>query len=138
MWILYGLLAALAAALMTIAGKIGIKNVDPTIATTIRACFMAVLMIAVSVTTKKTALLSTIDGKALRWIAVAAVFGALSWLFYFLGLQQTSASKLAALDRLSLPLIILFSVLLLNEKLTWQLALGGILVAGGAILIART
>lgn len=138
MWILYGLLAALTAALMTIAGKIGLKGVDSTLATTIRACFMALFMVGVSVTTQKTALLSSIDGKALRWIMIAALFGALSWLFYFLGLQQTSASKLAALDRLSLPLIILFSVLLLNEKLTWQLALGGALVAAGAILIIRS
>lgn len=137
MWILYGLLAALTAALMTIAGKIGLKGIDSTLATTIRACFMAIFMVGVSLATRKTALLSTVDGKALRWIAIAAVFGALSWLFYFLGLQQTSASKLAALDRLSLPLIILFSVLLLNEKLSWQLALGGMLVASGAILIAR-
>lgn len=137
MWILYGLLAALTAALMTIAGKIGLKGVDPTIATTVRACFMALFMIGVSLLTRKAALLSTMNNKAWQWIVVAALFGALSWLFYFLGLQQTSASKLAALDRLSLPLIILFSILLLNEKLTWPLALGGILVACGAILIAR-
>ncbi len=137
MWILYGLLAGLTAALMTICAKIGLKNVDSTLATTVRALIMAGFMVGASLVTKKFALLQTIDGRAWRWIALAGALGALSWLFYFLGLQQTSASKLAALDRLSLPFIILLSVLLLNEKLSWPLAAGGVLVTVGAILIAR-
>lgn len=137
MWILYGLLAGLTAALMTICAKIGLKNIDSTLATTIRATLMCAFMVGASLVTKKFSLLPSLDGRAWRWIVVAAVLGALSWLFYFLGLQLTSASKLAALDRLSLPFIILFSVLLLGEKPSWSLALGGTLVTAGAILIAR-
>lgn len=137
MWILYGLLAGLTAALMTICAKIGLKNIDSTLATTIRATIMCAFMIGASLVTKKFSLLPSLDGRAWRWIVLAGVLGALSWLFYFLGLQQTTASKLAALDRLSLPFILVLSVLLLSEKPTWPLAIGGTLVTAGAILIAR-
>lgn len=136
MWIIYGLLAALTAALMTIVSKVGLKNVDPTLATAIRSVVMCVFMVTVALTTRATTALSRLDLKSLGVIMVAGVFGALSWLFYFLGLRDTTASKLASLDRLSLPLIIVFSTLLLGEVMTWRLALGGVLVTAGAILIA--
>ncbi len=136
MWILYGSLAALTAALMTIVGKIGLKNVDPTLATGIRSFFMFAFMAGITIVTGKTKGWNTLDARDIGWIVLAAVFGALSWLFYFLGLKATTASKLASLDRLSLPLIILFSVLLLGEHYSWKLLLGGLFVTFGAILVA--
>jgi len=136
MWIVYGLLSALTAALMTVAGKIGLAKVDPTLATGIRSFFMFVFMTMIVFATGKFKGWNALVGKEYGWIIVAAIFGALSWLFYFLGLQQTTASKLASLDRLSLPLIILFSLLFLSEKFSWQLVGGGALVTLGAVLIA--
>jgi len=135
MWIVYGLLSAFTAALTTIAGKIGLKKVDPTLATGIRSFFMFVFMTGIVFATGKFKGWQSLAGKEYGWIVIAAVFGALSWLFYFLGLQATTASKLASLDRLSLPLIILFSILFLSEAFSWRLVIGGILVTIGAIVI---
>lgn len=136
MWIVYGLLAAATAACMTILAKIGLKNVDATLATGIRSFFMFVFMLGVLLVTGKVKGIEHLSGKDLLFIIGAAVFGAASWLFYFLGLRLTSAPKLASLDRLSLPLIILFSFLLLGEDFSWKLVGGGLLVTAGAILIA--
>ena len=136
MWIVYGLLAALFAALMTVAGKVGLKKVDPTLATGIRSFVMFLFMAGVLLTTGKAKNWNSLASKEYIWIVVAAVFGALSWLFYFIGLKETTASKLASLDRLSLPLIIFFSILFLGEAFSWKLVFGGALVAAGAIIIA--
>lgn len=138
MWIVYGLLAAVTAAFMTILGKIGLKSVDPTLATGIRSFFMFLFMVGVVAVSGKTKGLEHLSGRDLIFIIGAAVCGATSWFFYFLGLRLTSASKLASLDRLSLPLIILFSLLLLGEDFSWKLVGGGFLVTIGAILIAFT
>lgn len=135
MWIVYGLLAALTAALMTIVGKMGLAHVNATLATGIRSFFMFIFMAGILAVTGNYKQIQTLHGKDVSLIILAAMFGALSWLFYFIGLQQTSASKLASLDRLSLPLIILFSVLFLGEAFSWKLALGGALVTAGAIVI---
>lgn len=136
MWIVYGLLSALTAALMTITGKIGLKTIDPTLATAMRSMFMFLFMATTVAASGKVQAISKIQTKDWGIIALAGIFGAASWLFYFLGLKATTASKLAALDRLSLPMIILFSVIFLAEKMTWQLVAGGIIVTIGAILIA--
>lgn len=136
MWSLYALFAAIAAALMTIVGKIGLKNIDPTLATGIRSLFMFLFMLAVVFLSGKYRGLESIDRHALAAISISAIFGALSWLFYFLALRDGSASRVAAIDRTSIVFIILLSALFLAEKLTWKIATGGILVAIGAILIA--
>lgn len=136
MWAIYAILGAIAAAFMTILGKIGLKGVDATFATGIRSFFMFAFMMAVLGATGRFRMLPTLDATAIWFIIGSAVFGALSWLFYFIALSQEQSSKVAALDRLSLIMVIVFSVLVLAEKLTWKLAVGGILASVGIVLIA--
>lgn len=135
MWILFGLLAGLTAALMTISAKIGLKSIDPVLATTVRSIIMAACMVGVATATQKWHTLNTIDSRGWKWMIAAALFGALSWLFYFFGLQQASATRLAALDRLSLPLIVLLSALVLHETISPRVIAGTILATGGILLM---
>jgi len=136
MWLLFATLSALTAALMTIAGKIGLKDVDPTLATGMRSLFMFLLMAGIVLVSGKMKGLAQIDHKGFYIILISAVFGALSWLFYFLALRSGTASKVAAIDRLSLILVIVISVLFLAEKLSIKLALGSIMATIGIVLIA--
>lgn len=135
MWLLYALGAAITAALMTIVGKIGLKGIDPTFATGIRSFFMFVFMTLVVIFSGKLKNFSSLDKNAVLAIVVSAVFGALSWLFYFLALKDGTANKVAAIDRLSIVFIILMSALFLAEKLTLKTAIGGLLIAMGAVAI---
>ena len=45
--------------------------------------------------------------------------------------QLGPASKVAPIDKLSVALVVLFSVLFLGETLTWKVALGGFLICSG-------
>lgn len=135
MWLLYALGSAVTAALMTIVGKIGLKNIDPTFATGIRSFFMFVFMVLIVLASGKIKGFSTLDKNSLLAIIVSAIFGALSWLCYFLALKTGSANRVSAIDRTSIVFIIALSALFLAEKLTWKVAIGGILISLGAILI---
>ncbi len=134
-WVIFALLSAISAALVAIFGKIGVSNIDSTLATTVRAIIMALFLILVSFALGKYQLITTIDSKALGFIILAGISGALSWLFYFLALQLGPASGVAALDRLSVVFVLIFSVLFLAEKLTFYKLLGAILITIGAILM---
>lgn len=136
MWLILSIGAAVTAALMTIVAKIGLKDIDPTLATGIRSLFMFLFMAVVVIATGKIKMLDGIDHKAVWVIVISALFGALSWLFYFLALRVAPASKVAAIDKLSLIFVVVFSVLFLADKLTPKLAAGGILATIGIILIA--
>ncbi|PIS41505.1 MAG: EamA family transporter [Candidatus Kerfeldbacteria bacterium CG08_land_8_20_14_0_20_42_7] len=135
-WIIYALLSAVFAALVAIFGKIGIKNIDSTLATTVRSVIMATFLIIVAIASKKTALLSTIHGKAFTYIVLSGIAGALSWLFYFVALRNGPTSGVAALDRLSVVFVLVLAALFLGESLTWKSGIGISLIAIGAVFVA--
>lgn len=136
-WLIYASLSAATAALVAIFGKIGLKNVDPTLATTVRAGVMFACMVAASFALKKFGGLSTLSGKPLLMILLAGLAGAASWLFYFMALKSGSASNVASVDRLSVVLVIIMAALFLGEKFTAQVALGAVLMTVGAVLVIR-
>jgi transporter family protein len=136
-YIILALLSALTASLVAIFGKLGLKNVDPTIATTIRSLIMAGFLVIVSLFLKKfeNFSLNLFTSKDWLLIILAGISGALSWLFYFLALKFGPASHVAVIDRLSLVFVILLSALILGEVFNLKVFLGMILIVIGAILI---
>lgn len=138
MWLFYAFLSALTAALVAIFAKLGLKDIDSTLATTIRAIIMAAFLIAVSISFKKFNGFSFSDLAGKEWVLItlAGIAGALSWLFYFLAIKTGAVSGVVAIDRLSIVFVIILAALFLGEALTLKSFLGALLMAGGAILIA--
>lgn len=135
-WILYALLSAVFAALVAIFGKIGIANVDTTLATTVRSIIMAAFLFCTSLALRKLPLLGSINRKAILFIVLSGLAGALSWLFYFLALKRGSAPGVAAIDRLSVVFVLILALLILGEHLTWKSGLGAFFITVGAVLMA--
>jgi transporter family protein len=136
-YIILALFSALTASLVAIFGKLGLKNIDPTIATTIRSLIMAVFLVIVSLFLKRfeNFSLNLFTSKDWLLIILAGISGALSWLFYFWALKFGPASHVAVIDRLSLVFVILLSALILGETFNLKVFVGMILIVLGAILI---
>ncbi len=135
-WILYASLSAVFASLVSIFGKIGLKNVDSTLATTVRSVVMAGFLVLTSLALGKYKTLSSIDGRTFLFIALSGIAGATSWLFYFFSLKNGPAGGVAALDRLSIVFVVILAALFLGEGITWKTGLGSVLILSGAILFA--
>ena len=138
MWIFYALLSALTAALVAIFAKAGLREVDPTLATTLRSLIMAAFLLLVSWGLGKFQdfSISGLHIKAWGFLILAGLAGASSWLFYFLALKEGRASAVVAIDRLSIVFVILLATVFLSETLTWRTITGGLLVVLGAIMIS--
>jgi transporter family protein len=135
-WLIYSLLSAILAAFVAVFGKIGLKDVDPTLATTVRAGIMFSSLLLITLYLGKFNNFSQLNNKAIVFIFISGLAGALSWLFYFFALKNGQASKVAAIDRLSLVFVFLFSLAVLGEKLEIKTILGIILMVVGAIIIS--
>jgi transporter family protein len=135
-WVILAVLSAVSAAFVAIFGKIGIKNVDTITATTARAIVMALVLVVVSIVLGKVKLVGEIQNKALAFIVLSGLAGALSWVFYFLALKRGPAAGVAALDRTSVVFVLVLAFIFLAEKITWKSALGAGLLTVGAILMA--
>jgi bacterial/archaeal transporter family protein len=137
-WLIFALLSAITAALVTIFAKIGVQSLDSTLATTVRTIIMAILLVLISLSTKRLNQFSfaSITGREYFFIFLSAIAGALSLLFYFAALKNGQAGKVATIDRMSLIFIALLSFLFLGEKLQPRGIVGIIFVVFGAILVS--
>lgn len=138
MWVIYALLSAVTAALVAIFAKLGLREVDPTLATTLRSIIMTVFLLVLAVMLGKFEKFewSAVSGKDWGLLVLAGVAGALSWLFYFAALRQGVASAVVAIDRLSIVFVILLAAAFLSETLSWRTGLGATLMVAGAMLIS--
>ncbi|MFA7308841.1 MAG: EamA family transporter [Patescibacteria group bacterium] len=136
LYILYAILSAFFAALVAIFGKLGLKDVDPTIATTVRVAVMMAFFLVVATALSKWKLISQIDNHALGWIAASGIAGAISWFFYFIALKAGPVGVVTVIDRTSVVFALVFAALFLAEGITWKTGLGGLLVLAGAILVS--
>lgn len=136
MWIFYALGSAGFASLVGIFGKFGLKNVDSTFATTIRAVIMATFLILVSLSLGKFKgfSFSTLESKAWLFIALSGIAGALSWLCYFYAIKYGPVIQVIAIDKLSIVFAAILAVLFLSEQVTTYKVLGVSLIALGAFL----
>lgn len=137
-WLFYALLSAASAALVAIFGKIGLQHLDANTATAIRAIVMALFLVGVVIAQGKLNLVGTVfaDKKALLFIVLSGVAGALSWLFYFMAIKSGEVSKVAPIDKLSVVFAVVLAVILFGEKVSWVAGIGIALITGGALMVA--
>lgn len=138
LWLTYALLSAVTAALVAIFGKIGLQNIDANAATAIRSVIMALFLLGVIAVQGKFSQLGEIflQKKALSFIALSGVAGALSWLFYFLALKYGKVSQVGPIDKLSVVIAVILAFIFLGEKISWIHVVGVALIAIGALLVA--
>ncbi|MDP9564751.1 UNVERIFIED_ORG: transporter family protein [Kosakonia oryzae] len=137
-WLIYALLSAVTAALVAIFGKIGLQHLDANTATAIRAVVMAVFLVGVVVAQGKLSLVATVlaDKKALLFVVLSGVAGALSWLFYFMAIKSGNVSRVAPIDKLSVVFAVILAVILFGEKVSLIAAAGVALITAGALMVA--
>lgn len=137
-WLIYALLSAISAAMVAIFGKMGLQHLDANTATAIRAVIMALFLVGVVVVQGKLNLISEIieNRKALFFIALSGIAGALSWLFYFMAIKNGQVSQVAPIDKLSVVFAVIFAVILFGEKISLIAAGGVALITVGALMVA--
>ncbi|WP_297489808.1 EamA family transporter [Thermococcus sp.] len=134
-YIVYAVLAAFFAALVPIFGKLGLRDVNPTLATAMRAVIMALFLAGVALASGSTGV-AEIDGRALLLINLSGLAGALSWLFYFMAIKNGRVPAVIAIDKTSVALAIFLSWLVLGSRINLKTALGAVLIVIGAILVS--
>lgn len=135
-WYIAASISAIFAALTAIFAKIGINNVDSTVATAIRTTVILFFTWGIVFAQGTLQSVSTISQKSWLFLFLSALATGASWLFYFYALKVGEASKVVPIDKLSLVLTIIFAALILRERLTMQALIGAILMTIGTLLIA--
>src|SRR5579863_9169897 len=134
-WIGWALLSAVFAAATALLAKVGVAHVDSNLATAIRTTVVLVFAWGIALALGKHGEIRMLDGRAILYLVLSGLATGLSWLCYFRALQLGPASRVAPLDKLSVPLVMVFAWLLLGEKLTVPTVAGGLLITAGAVVM---
>lgn len=135
MWWIYALLSAFFAALTAVFAKVGIKGVDSDLATAIRTVVILVIAWMITLVKGSAATITTLSKQNFLFLGLSGIATGLSWVFYFKALQIGKVSQVAPVDKLSVALAIILSVLFLGEALTWKNAIGAVLIIAGTLVL---
>jgi transporter family protein len=133
-WQFWALLAAVFAALTAILAKVGVEDVNPDVATFIRTFVVLISLGGLLLVTGQK--IEAVSPRGLVFLVLSGLATGASWLCYFRALKLGTAAQVAPLDKLSVVLVAIFAVIFLGEKLAFREAVGIVLVAAGAILVA--
>jgi transporter family protein len=134
-WWGFALLSAFFAALTTIFAKIGVSQVSSNLATAIRTAIILLIVWGIVLFTGEVKDLASVPNRAWLFLILSAAATGLSWLFYFKGLQIGKASLVAPIDKSSVALVLILSVIVLGETLTWQAVVGTLLIIVGTLVL---
>ncbi len=132
-WWGYALLSAFFAALTTIFAKIGVDQVSSNLATAIRTAVIVVIVWGIVFATGEVRLIGSVSRTAWIFLVLSALATGVSWLFYFKALQMGKASYVAPIDKSSIAIILVLSVIFLHEPLTWKSAAGTVTIFAGIL-----
>jgi bacterial/archaeal transporter family protein len=135
MWWVYALLSALFAALTAVFAKVGIKGVDSDLATAIRTVVILLIAWTIAFVKGSALMINTLSKQNLIFLGLSGIATGLSWIFYFKALQIGKVSQVAPVDKLSVALAIILSVVFLGEALTWKNIIGALLIIGGTLVL---
>ena len=135
MWWHFALLSAFFAALTAILAKIGIKGIDSDLATAVRTVVILVIVWGIVIIKNGTGAISSLTKNNLLFLGLSGIATGLSWLFYFRALQMGKVSQVAPVDKASVAIAIILSILFLGEAVSIKTILGAALVVAGTIVI---
>ena len=135
MWWIFALLSALFASLTAIFAKIGITNVNSNLATAIRTVIILLVAWGIVLVRGEAKGLSTLSKHNIVFLVISGIATGLSWIFYFKALQIGKVSQVAPVDKLSVALTIILSVVFLGEALTIKTAIGALLIIAGTVVM---
>ena len=143
MWLLSAILSAVFAAATAILAKIGIRGIDSNLAIAIRTVVVLVMSWVFVFVTQRYShssegiLTSIREITPYSWLflILSGLATGASWLCYFYAIKHGEVSKVVPIDKCSLVLTVLFSVIIFGETCTWKMASGTILILVGTLIM---
>ncbi|MFT3903879.1 MAG: EamA family transporter [Niabella sp.] len=136
MWLFYALLSALFAALTAIFAKMGVANINSNLATGIRTIVILIMIWGIVFFKGEFKGINTLSKQGVFFLIISGVETGMSWLFYFKALQLGRVSQVAPVDKLSVAIAIILSVIFLKETISFKEIVGVCLIVSGVMVLA--
>lgn len=135
-WLFYAAGSAVFAALQSILGKVGVQDMDSTLATALRTVVVLVFAWAIVLGKKEGGDWKKMTRRDAVLLVLSGITTGASWLCYYRALQTGRASVVVPIDKCSMLFAVALSAIFLKEKQTHRSLLALALVVAGTLMIA--
>lgn len=135
-WLFYAAGSAVFAALQSILGKVGVQDMDSTLATALRTVVVLIFARAIVLGKKEGGDWKEMTRRDAVLLVLSGITTGASWLCYYRALQTGRASVVVPIDKCSMLFAVALSAIFLKEKQTRRSLLALALVVAGTLMIA--
>ena len=135
-WLFYAAGSAVFAALQSILGKVGVQDMDSTLATALRTVVVLIFAWAIVLGKKEGGDWKKMTRRDAVLLVLSGITTGASWLCYYRALQTGRASVVVPIDKCSMLFAVALSAVFLKEKQTRRSLLALALVVAGTLMIA--
>lgn len=135
-WLFYAAGSAVFAALQSILGKVGVQDMDSTLATALRTVVVLIFAWAIVLGKKEGGDWKKMTRRDAVLLVLSGITTGASWLCYYRALQTGRASVVVPVDKCSMLFAVALSAIFLKEKQTRRSLLALALVVAGTLMIA--
>lgn len=135
-WLFYAAGSAVFAALQSILGKVGVQDMDSTLATALRTVVVLIFAWAIVLGKKEGGDWKKMTRRDAVLLVLSGITTGASWLCYYRALQTGRASVVVPIDKCSMLFAVALSAIFLKEKQTRRSLLALALVVAGTLIIA--
>lgn len=135
-WLFYAAGSAVFAALQSILGKVGVQDMDATLATALRTVVVLIFAWAIVLGKKEGGDWKKMTRRDAVFLVLSGMTTGASWLCYYRALQTGRASVVVPIDKCSMLFAVALSAIFLKEKQTRRSLLALALVVAGTLMIA--
>ncbi|RZJ33505.1 MAG: EamA family transporter [Flavobacterium sp.] len=134
-WVVFALISMFFAGLTSVIAKLGLKNVSSDTGLAVRTITVFVLVWANALAFQPLKDFRNLSGADIAFLTISGVTTSLSWIFYYKAIKIGNVSQVALIDKGSIIITIVLSLLILNEAFTWKTAIGGSMIIGGLLVL---
>ena len=135
-WLFYAAGSAVFAALQSILGKVGVQDMDSTLATALRTMVVLIFAWAIVLGKKEGGDWKKMTRRDAVLLVLSGITTGASWLCYYRALQTGRASVVVPIDKCSMLFAVALSAIFLKEKQTRRSLLALALVVVGTFMLA--
>lgn len=133
---IFAIISMIFAGLTSVIAKAGLKNVASDTGLAVRTSFVFFLIWLNILVFNNTKDFANLTKRDIALLAVSGFTTTISWIFYYKAMKVGNVSEIALIDKGSIIITLALSFFFLNEQFTWKIAVGGLMIIGGILVLS--
>jgi len=134
-WVIFALISMFFAGLTSVIAKMGLKNVSSDTGLAVRTISVVLVVVINAFLFQSAKDFKNLSTNDILILSVSGITAGLSWIFYFRAVKLGEVGQVALIDKGSIVITVLLSLLILGEEFTWKTAVGGGLIIAGLLVL---